>query len=146
MAIEITVPRLGWNMEEGIFQGWLKKDGEQVLAGEPLFCLETDKATQEVEGLDGGILKIRPDGPKEGDTVTVGALIAYLVQPGENPTFQLESIASSSSSEDGSRATVVSSGMPSGDVIRASLGEGDAGQRMSRGEADSPRSGGTHSS
>ena len=32
MAIEITVPRLGWNMEEGIFQGWLKKDGEQVLA------------------------------------------------------------------------------------------------------------------
>ena len=30
MAIEITIPRLGWNMDEGIFVGWLKSDGEHV--------------------------------------------------------------------------------------------------------------------
>src|SRR5438093_331986 len=41
-AIPITVPRLGWNMEEGIFAGWLKQDGESVRAGEALFCLERD--------------------------------------------------------------------------------------------------------
>ena len=35
MAIPITVPRLGWNMEEGAFAGWLKQDGDQVSEGEP---------------------------------------------------------------------------------------------------------------
>ena len=30
MAIPITVPRLGWNMEEGTFGGWLKADGDAV--------------------------------------------------------------------------------------------------------------------
>ena len=39
MAIPITIPRLGWNMEEGIFLGWLKADGEPVRAGEMLFRL-----------------------------------------------------------------------------------------------------------
>ncbi len=49
MAIEITIPRLGWNMDEGIFVGWLKSDGDAVKPGEPLFSLEGDKATQEIE-------------------------------------------------------------------------------------------------
>jgi pyruvate dehydrogenase E2 component (dihydrolipoamide acetyltransferase) len=83
MAIEITVPRLGWNMEEGVFGGWLKLDGEQVAPGEALFCLESDKATQDVECLDGGVLRIPPNGPKQGDKVAVGIVIGYLVQPGE---------------------------------------------------------------
>ena len=39
MAIEITLPRLGWSMEEGIFQSWLKNEGEEVRSGEPLFIL-----------------------------------------------------------------------------------------------------------
>ena len=33
MAIEITIPRLGWNMEEGVFVGWLKQDGDDVPPG-----------------------------------------------------------------------------------------------------------------
>ena len=45
MAIEITVPRLGWTMEEGTFLGWLKQEGDYVRAGEPLFTLEGEKAT-----------------------------------------------------------------------------------------------------
>ena len=60
MAIDITVPRLGWNMDEGVFVAWLKADGETVKAGEPLFSLETDKAVQEVESLDAGTLHILP--------------------------------------------------------------------------------------
>ena len=52
MAIPITVPRLGWNMEQGVFVGWLKADGAAVRAGEPLFTLESEKATEDVEGFD----------------------------------------------------------------------------------------------
>ena len=44
MAIEITVPRLGWTMEEGVFLGWLKQDGDAIRAGEMLFRLESEKA------------------------------------------------------------------------------------------------------
>ena len=54
MATEVTIPRLGWNMDEGTFIGWLKSDGQHVTAGEPLFILEGDKAAQEFhyEGFD----------------------------------------------------------------------------------------------
>ena len=30
MAVPITIPRLGWNMEEGTFGGWLKNNGDEV--------------------------------------------------------------------------------------------------------------------
>ena len=71
-------------MEEGIFSGWLKHDGEQVAAGDLLFVLENDKASQEVESLDSGVLHIPADSPKPGDKVTVGQLLGYLVAPGES--------------------------------------------------------------
>src|ERR1700739_4381035 len=71
MAIAITVPRLGWTMEQGIFAGWLKQDGDAIRAGDPLFTLESDKATEEVEALDSGVLHIPPDGPQPGDTTRV---------------------------------------------------------------------------
>src|SRR5437762_2983906 len=83
MAIAITVPRLGWNMEEGIFLGWLKADGAPLRAGEPLFTLETDKATEDIESLDNGVLHIPAHGPHQGDVVAVGVVIGYVLQPGE---------------------------------------------------------------
>jgi pyruvate dehydrogenase E2 component (dihydrolipoamide acetyltransferase) len=83
MAIAITVPRLGWTMEEGIFAGWLKQDGDAVQAGDRLFTLESDKATEEVEALNGGTLHLPPDGPRPGDTIRVGLVIGFLLQPGE---------------------------------------------------------------
>lgn len=83
MAIEITIPRLGWSMEEGTFAGWLKRDGEPIRAGDPLFSLEGEKATQDVEAIDDGTLKIPAAGPNAGDVVVVGAVIGYLLGPGE---------------------------------------------------------------
>jgi pyruvate dehydrogenase E2 component (dihydrolipoamide acetyltransferase) len=80
MAIAITIPRLGWNMEEGVFAGWLKRDGDAVREGEPLFSLEGDKATQDVESIDPGILRIPPEAPEVGARVRVGAIIGYLVE------------------------------------------------------------------
>ena len=96
MASEVTIPRLGWNMDEGIFVGWLKADGEPIKAGEPLFNLEGDKATQEIESLEAGILRIPPDGPKDGEKVAVGVVIGYLVGPGEPAPFEsTEALAAS---------------------------------------------------
>jgi pyruvate dehydrogenase E2 component (dihydrolipoamide acetyltransferase) len=83
MATPITVPRLGWSMDEGTFVGWLKRDGEPVRPGEPLFSLESDKATEQIEAIDAGVLRIPPDGPKPGDKVTVGQVLAQLVAEGE---------------------------------------------------------------
>src|SRR5262245_57302564 len=84
MAVEIKVPRLGWNMEQGTFMGWLKRDGDAVQAGEPLFTLEGDKAVEDIEAMDSGILRRLANGPKEGEVVAVGAVLGYLTAPGEN--------------------------------------------------------------
>lgn len=88
MASEILMPRLGWTMEEGTFGQWLKQDGDSVKTGDLLFTVESDKATQEVEAFDQGILRIAPDGPQPGAILPVGALMAYIVQPGEAAPFE----------------------------------------------------------
>lgn len=84
MPIEIQLPRLGWSMEEGKFLDWLKKDGDFIQEGEPLFTLESDKAAQEIESIDAGILCIPPNGPKPGDSVQVGQVLGYLLSQGES--------------------------------------------------------------
>lgn len=87
MTIEIRVPRLGWNMEEGVFIAWLKRDGDAIQPGDPLFTLEGDKAVQDIEATDAGTLRIDPNGPDDGDTIAVGTLLGYLVAAGETPPF-----------------------------------------------------------
>ena len=84
MAYEVTMPRLGWTMEVGIFGEWLKQDGDDVQPGDLLFTVEGDKATQEVEVFEGGILRLPPNAPASGDVIPVGALLAYIVQAGES--------------------------------------------------------------
>ena len=87
MASEILMPRLGWTMEEGTFGEWLKKDGDVIQPGDLLFTVEGDKATQEVEGFENGILRLPPNAAKAGDIFPVGALLAYVVQVGEAAPF-----------------------------------------------------------
>ena len=89
MAIEIVVPRLGWSMEEGIFGEWLKQPGEEVVPGDMLFVLEGEKAAQEVESFDGGVLAIPAGAPQPGDTVQVGQLLGYLLAADETPPAEL---------------------------------------------------------
>ena len=83
MPFEVVMPRLGWNMEVGSLGGWLKQDGNHVEMGEIIFTVEGDKATQEVEALESGILRIPGDSPPPGLEVPVGTLLAYILQPGE---------------------------------------------------------------
>src|SRR5439155_8182332 len=75
-------------MDEGAFVEWLKRDGDRVEPGEPLFVLESDKAAQNIEALDAGILRIPPDSPPPGTTVKVGAVLAYLAAEGEEISGQ----------------------------------------------------------
>src|SRR3954471_12582268 len=77
--IEIIVPRLGWSMEEGAFVAWHKKDGDFVRAGEALFSIEGDKAIQEIESIDSGIVQIAVNGPKPGDSIRVGDVLGHLL-------------------------------------------------------------------
>lgn len=88
MPIQITIPRLGWSMEEGTFAGWQKRDGELVRPGEILFELEGEKALQEIEAVDEGILRIPPDGPAVGAILKVGAVIGVLVADGEQAPWE----------------------------------------------------------
>ena len=83
MATEILMPALSPTMTEGKLARWLKKEGEQVRAGDVIAEIETDKATMEVEAVDEGVLgKILVAAGTEN--VAVNAPIAILVEPGEN--------------------------------------------------------------
>jgi pyruvate dehydrogenase E2 component (dihydrolipoamide acetyltransferase) len=90
MAFEVTMPRLGWSMEVGKLAEWLKRDGDRVEVGETLFTVEGDKAIQEVEALESGILRIPPDSPPPGSEMPVGTVLAYIVNPGEPAPFEGE--------------------------------------------------------
>ena len=80
MATEVILPRLGQGMESGTIVRWLKSEGEQVEKGEPLFELDTDKVTQEVEAeANGVLLKIAV---AEGE-VPVGQTVAFIGDRGE---------------------------------------------------------------
>jgi len=92
MPTPILVPRFGWNMESGVFQGWLKSDGDAIQPGDALFNLEGDKAVQEVEAIDAGVLRIPADGPKVGDVLAVGAAVAYL-EGGSSSAARIERVA-----------------------------------------------------
>ena len=112
MAIEILVPRLGWTMEEGTFVEWLKHDGDTVQQGDLLYRLEGDKALTEVEALDNGILRIPPDSPVPGSVVPVGALLAYVVAPGEAAPFEQGGAGARESGSSGATEPVGAGFMP----------------------------------
>jgi pyruvate dehydrogenase E2 component (dihydrolipoamide acetyltransferase) len=80
MATEIKLPRLGQGLESGTIVKWLKSEGDSVEKGEPLYELDTDKVTQEVEAdASGVLLKIAIS---EGE-VEVGKTIAVIGEAGE---------------------------------------------------------------
>jgi pyruvate/2-oxoglutarate dehydrogenase complex dihydrolipoamide acyltransferase (E2) component len=56
MRIEVTMPNLGYDMEEGKVQSWLKSVGDRVERGEPIAEIETDKTTVEMEAMASGTL------------------------------------------------------------------------------------------
>ncbi len=90
MATEVILPRLGQGMESGTIVRWLKSEGETVERGEPLFELDTDKVTQEVEAEASGVLlRIAV---AEGE-VPVGRTVAFIGAEGEDVPEVAEPVA-----------------------------------------------------
>jgi pyruvate dehydrogenase E2 component (dihydrolipoyllysine-residue acetyltransferase) len=87
MASEVKLPRLGQGMEAGTITKWLKSEGDAVAKGEPLFEIDTDKVTQEVESdFEGVLLKIAlPEGE-----APVGQTIAWIGEQGEEAPVATE--------------------------------------------------------
>jgi len=81
MAISVVMPALEIAQETGTLVAWRKKEGQQVVRGETLLEIETDKAVMEIEAPGDGVLvgvKVH-----EGAVVPVGQTIAWIVAPGE---------------------------------------------------------------
>ena len=81
MAELISMPKLGFDMAEGLLQEWLKKVGDVVTEGETIGVVETDKASVEVPAFRSGVLlKILVEA---GTSVPIGAPIAVIGSAGE---------------------------------------------------------------
>jgi len=83
MAVSVVMPALEMAQETGKVISWRKREGEQVVKGEPLLEVETDKAVVEVESPGDGILSAVS--AREGAVIPVGQTIAWLLAPGEAP-------------------------------------------------------------
>ena len=80
MAVKVVMPKLGLTMTEGLLRQWLVANGAEVRKGQPIFEIETDKATVEAEAPGDGALHAAV---KPGTTVPVNGLVGYLLSPGE---------------------------------------------------------------
>ena len=76
MSDKIIVPTLGESVTEATVSKWLKNQGDEVTADEPIVELETDKVNVEVPSPISGILG--SINVKEGETVNVGSLLGTI--------------------------------------------------------------------
>ena len=83
-ATELTMPQMGYDMQEGTVVRWLKAEGSNVELGEPVAEIETDKAVVEFESYASGVLHTIL--VEEGTTVPVGQPIAVVGEEAEAPT------------------------------------------------------------
>lgn len=84
MAEIVTMPKLGFDMQEGTLVRWVRVEGEAVEKGQVLAEIETDKATVEVESVASGI--VYKHLVEQGSVVPVGTPIAVIAAPGEQVT------------------------------------------------------------
>src|ERR1043165_3972700 len=89
MSVEVKVPAVGESISSGVVSVWHKKSGEQVSAGDPLFTLETDKVSTEVNADADGVLQTLV---AEGAEVKIGDVVATIEEgDGAKPQNKTES-------------------------------------------------------
>ena len=82
MAEYIVMPKLGFDMREGVLNTWTKEVGDEINKGDVIAEIESDKATLELEAqATGTLLQFLAD---EGDVVPIGGNMAIVGQPGED--------------------------------------------------------------
>jgi pyruvate dehydrogenase E2 component (dihydrolipoamide acetyltransferase) len=82
VAVEVAMPKFGLTMHEGTIQRFFKAAGDSVVAGEPLYEVETEKVLYEVEAPASGTLATRLF--EEGATVECGVAVAVIAEAGED--------------------------------------------------------------
>lgn len=75
MGVEVYLPKIGFSMTEGSLSEWLVPEGGQVQEGSPLFSVESDKSTNEIDSPASGTLRILK---QAGETYEVGTLLAII--------------------------------------------------------------------
>ncbi|MFQ5400220.1 MAG: dihydrolipoamide acetyltransferase family protein [Anaerolineae bacterium] len=89
MAEFIVMPKLGFDMREGVLNNWLKSVGDEIKKGEVVAEIESDKATLELEAHVSGILLHLLAEP--GDVIPIGANLAIVGEKGEDASALLDS-------------------------------------------------------
>ena len=80
MAKELVMPQMGYDMQQGTVVRWIKKEGDEVVRGEPVAEIATDKAVVEMESIGGGVLrKYGADGNELWTRDAGGALSTVVV-------------------------------------------------------------------
>ena len=87
MAEYLVMPKLGFDMREGVLVVWLKQVGDLVEKGDIVAEIESDKATLELEAFESGVLLAHLQ--TEGTVVPVGADIAIVGEAGEDISAML---------------------------------------------------------
>jgi pyruvate/2-oxoglutarate dehydrogenase complex dihydrolipoamide acyltransferase (E2) component len=76
MSVEIILPKIGFAMNDAVLAEWLVADGGEVTEGAPLYAIESEKSTQEIDAPASGTLKIlKPI----GETYEVGTVLGEIV-------------------------------------------------------------------
>ena len=83
MATNVLLPQWGMNMEDGTLTRWLVSEGDEITEGQPMVEVETAKINSELESPASGV--VYHIMAAEGSLVKVGALVAVIGEPGENP-------------------------------------------------------------
>ena len=83
MATNVLLPQWGMNMEDGTLTRWLVNEGDEIAEGQPLVEVETAKINSELESPATGVVSHIM--AAEGSLVKVGALVAVIGEPGEDP-------------------------------------------------------------
>jgi 2-oxoglutarate dehydrogenase E2 component (dihydrolipoamide succinyltransferase) len=85
-AVDVVMPQMGVSVSEGTITKWLKQEGEEIQADEPLLEISTDKVDTEVPSPGTGV--VQQILHQEGETVPVGERIAVIGAPGAAPAEQ----------------------------------------------------------
>ena len=121
MPTELKVPKLGMDMEEASILRWLVEEGAEVEKGDPVLEIDTDKVAYEVEAnADGTIHGLKGEA---GETVPVGATLAFIAAPGEEAREPADGLDKSAG--DGSAPGVEGREAPASDGGAATLRAAD---------------------
>jgi pyruvate dehydrogenase E2 component (dihydrolipoyllysine-residue acetyltransferase) len=140
VAHPILMPKPGQMTEECVLVAWHKDEGEAVHRGDVLFEIETDKSVMDVESFDDGVLLRRY--VKEGETVPVNSICAYVGEPGEAVPDEIPGSAASQTASTTSPPLLVTPAGPAAAVPPAAAAAAAApGERLAAGDrlAISPR-------